>query len=163
VLAVIPIVVIAALAGVLMMGLRTVAAMEQDLPSLEAQRKVTLAETTEIYAADGSLLAYLHGVENRTVVSSKDIPDVMRHALVAIEDERFYSHSGVDLEGFVRALVTNIKAQGVEEGFSTITMQLVGRLYLDRTDISLSASGTRWPLPGRWSGSTPRTRSSTCT
>ena len=138
VLVVIPIIVVGVVAGMLLVGLRTVAAMEQDLPSLEAQRDVTLAETTEIYAADGTLLAYLHGVENRTVISSKNIPDLMRHALVAIEDERFYNHSGVDLEGFVRAMVTNIKAQGVEEGFSTITMQLVGNLYLDRTDISLS-------------------------
>ena len=60
----------------------------------------------------------------------------MRHALVAIEDERYYRHSGVDFEGFIRAFVTNIQAQGVDEGFSTITMQLVGNLYLDRRDIS---------------------------
>ena len=138
IIVIVPLIAFAIVGGVLMLGLRTVAAMEQDLPSLEAQRQVTLAQTSEIYAADGSLLAYLHGVENRTVISGKEIPDVMRHALVAIEDERYYGHAGVDFEGFMRALVTNIQAQGIEEGFSTITMQLVGRLYLDRTDISLS-------------------------
>jgi penicillin-binding protein 1A len=137
VLAAIPLVTAGILAGVFMLGLHTVAAVEKDLPQLEEQAEVTLAETTQIYAADGTLLAYLHGVENRTVISGKDIPDNLRHALVAIEDERFYNHSGVDLEGFVRALVTNIEAQGVSEGFSTITMQLVGNLYLDRTDISV--------------------------
>ena len=57
---------------------------------------------------------------------------------MAIEDERFYQHTGVDFEGFMRALVTNIQAKGMSEGFSTITMQLVGNLYLDRTDISFT-------------------------
>ena len=107
-----------------------------DIPALEDQAQVSLAETTQIYAADGTLLAYLHGDENRTVISGKQIPDSLKHALVAVEDERFYSHTGVDMEGFFRALVANISAQGVSEGFSTITMQLVGNLYLDRTDIS---------------------------
>ena len=134
----IPLITLGILAGVLMLGLHTVAAVEQDIPSLEAQGEVTLAETTQIYAGDGTLLAYLHGEENRTVISGKQIPDLMRFALVAIEDERYYSHGGVDFEGFVRAMVTNIQARGISEGFSTITMQLVGNLYLDRTDISLS-------------------------
>ncbi len=136
VLVLIPLIALGVLAGVFMMSLRAVAAVEQDLPSLEDQGEVTLAQTTQIYAADGTLLAYLHGEENRTVISGKQIPDIMRNALVAIEDERYYKHSGVDFEGFVRAFVTNIQAQGVDEGFSTITMQLVGNLYLDRRDIS---------------------------
>lgn len=125
------------LAGIFMVGLRTVAAVEPDIPSLEDQRSVTLAQTSEIYAADGTLLAYLHGEENRTVISSEKIPNVVRLATIAIEDERFFNHTGVDLESFVRALVTNLEAQSVEEGFSTITMQLAGRLYLDRNEISL--------------------------
>ena len=137
VLVIVPLVAIGVLAGVFMLSLRAVASVEQDLPELEDQGEVTLAETTQIYAADGTLLAYLHGEENRTVISGKQIPDVMRQALVAIEDERYYTHSGVDFEGFVRALVTNIQSRGVDEGFSTITMQLVGNLYLDRRDISL--------------------------
>jgi len=134
----IPLVTAAILAGLFLLGLHTVAAVEKDIPSLDAQGEVSLAETTQIYAADGTLLAYLHGEENRTVIGGKQIPNVLRHALVAVEDERFYNHNGVDLEGFVRALVTNIQAQGVSEGFSTITMQLVGNLYLDRTDISFA-------------------------
>ena len=133
----IPIITLGILAGMFTLGLRTVAAVEQDIPSLEDQRGVSLAQTTQIYAADGTLLAYLHGVENRTVISGKAIPDNLKYAVVAVEDERFYQHSGVDLEGLVRALVVNLKAQGVSEGFSSITMQLVGNMYLDRTDISL--------------------------
>ncbi len=138
VLAAIPIITVGILAGVFMMGLHTVAAVEDTLLSLEHQGEVTLAETTQIYAADGTLLAYLHGEENRTVISGKQIPDIMRHALVSIEDERYYRHNGVDFQGFVRAFVTNIRAEGVDEGFSTITMQLAGNLYLDRTDISFT-------------------------
>lgn len=133
-----PLISLGILAGLLLMGLQTVAAVQQDLPHLEAQGEVKLAQTTQIFAADGTLLAYLHGEENRTVISGKEIPDILRYAVVAIEDERYYSHSGVDLEGLVRAFVTNVRTQSVSEGFSTITMQLVGNLYLDRTDISLT-------------------------
>ena len=146
VLVAIPLVTLGVLAGLFMLSLQGVSAVKQDLPSLEAQGSVTLAQTSQIYAADGTLLAYLHGEENRTVISGKQIPDIMRYALVAIEDERYYKHSGVDFEGFVRALVTNIQAQGVDEGFSTITMQLVGNLYLDRGDISLSRKWSEMAL-----------------
>jgi penicillin-binding protein 1A len=151
----VPVVVLWVLAGLLMIGLRTVAAVEPDIPSLEAQRDVTLAQTSEIYAGDGTLLAYLHGEENRTVISSDKIPEVMRLAVVAIEDERFFTHNGVDFEGFVRALVTNVQSQSTEEGFSTISMQLVGNLYLDRTDISLSRKfnemALAWQLERKYS------------
>ena len=138
VLVTLPLLALAVIAVLAALGLHTVAAVENDIPSLEDQGQVSLAETTQIYAADGTLLAYLHGVENRTVISGKQIPDSLKHAIVAVEDERFYQHSGVDAEGFFRALVTNLKSESVEEGFSTITMQLVGNLYLDRSDISLA-------------------------
>jgi penicillin-binding protein 1A len=134
----IPLIAAIVLAGLFRAGLHTVAAVEKEIPSLESQKSASLAETTAIYAADGTLLAYLHGVENRTIISGKAMPDNLKHALVAVEDERFYQHNGVDWEGFMRAFVTNIQAKGVSEGFSTITMQLVGNLYLDRTDITFS-------------------------
>jgi len=134
----IPLIGIALLATLFLAGLHAVATVQEDLPSLEAQGEVKLAETTQIFAADGTLLAYLHGEENRTVISGKEIPDILRYAVVAIEDERFFSHSGVDLEGLVRAFVANVKAQKISQGFSTITMQLVGNLYLDRSDLSFT-------------------------
>ena len=134
----IPIITVAILGIIFSIGLRTVAAIEEDIPSLDDQAQISLAQTSQIFAADGTLLAYLHGVENRTVISGKEIPKILKYALVAVEDERFYSHSGVDMEGFFRALLTNIRAEQISEGFSTITMQLVGNLYLDRTDISFS-------------------------
>jgi penicillin-binding protein 1A len=155
VLVAIPLLAAATVAALLSFSLKAVASVQDDLPSLEAQGEVSLAQTTQIYAADGTLLAYLHGVENRTVISGKDIPDILRHALVAIEDERYYSHSGVDFEGFMRALVENVRAQKITEGFSTITMQLVGNLYLDRTDMSLTRKfnemALAWQLERKYS------------
>jgi len=138
VVVVVPLLLIGITAAVASLGLRVVAAAGQDLPNLADQSQVPLAETTYIYAADGQLLAYLHGVENRTLISGQDIPDVLKHATVAIEDSRFYQHNGVDLHGLARALANDIKAKKVVEGSSTITMQLVGNLYLDRRDISFT-------------------------
>lgn len=122
--------------GTITAGLRAASAIADDIPLLEQQKKVELAETSRIYAANGDLLAYLHGVENRQVVGSERIPQLLKDAMVAIEDERFYEHSGVDFQAVVRALVTDIQAGAIVEGASTITQQLVGMLYLDRTEQS---------------------------
>ncbi|MBU2601580.1 MAG: PBP1A family penicillin-binding protein, partial [Actinobacteria bacterium] len=124
--------------GAITVGLQTAAAVGRDVPRLEDQKGVVLAETSRIYAADGTLLAYLHGVENRTIIGHERIPKVMKDALVAIEDERYYQHNGVDLQGVLRSSLVNLQAGRVEEGFSTITMQLVGNLYLDRREVSLT-------------------------
>ncbi len=155
VLVAVPLIAAGLLAVVLSMGLHAVAAVEDDIPSLDDQHAVSLAQTSAIYAADGSRLAYLHGVENRTVISGRQIPQILRNALVAIEDERFYSHRGVDFESFVRALVTNVQAQQTTEGFSTITMQLVGNIYLDRTDLTFERKWNEmalaWQLERKYS------------
>lgn len=124
--------------GTFTLGLRTAAALREDVPRLEDQEQVVLAQTSRIYAADGTLLAYLHGTENRTLIGGERIPKIVKDAVVAIEDERFYEHNGVDLEAVARASVVNLEAGEIEEGFSTITMQLVGNLYLDRLDMSLT-------------------------
>ncbi len=87
--------------------------------------------TTQIYDCNGKVLAKLHAEENRTrILSSKEIPDNMKHAVVAIEDERFYQHYGIDIVGIMRAMVSNIKAGGVKQGASTLTQQLVKNAFL---------------------------------
>src|SRR6187397_1500467 len=65
-----------------------------DLPSLQEARQnaVALPQTSAIYSADGRLITRLHAGENRIVVGSRKIPDVMRNAVIAIEDKRFYDH-----------------------------------------------------------------------
>ena len=129
---------LASLGVVAFVGLQFVAAGGKSLPQLGDQQPVTEAETTQIYAADGSLLAYLYGEQNRTVISSQDISADLKHALVAIEDQRFYQHNGVDYRGLGRALLADIKAHKAVQGASTITEQLVGNLYLNRNDTSIT-------------------------
>src|SRR6056297_2286925 len=80
-------------------------------------------EATQIYSADGKLLTRLYK-ENRVYVPIEKIPNDLKNAIVAIEDSRFYQHHGIDFWGIPRALITNIKAGQIVQGFSTITMQL---------------------------------------
>lgn len=66
----------------------------------------------------------------RHYVQLKDIPLRLRQAIIAVEDTRFYSHRGFDLEGIARATVVNVEAGEIQEGASTITQQLVKNLFL---------------------------------
>ncbi len=93
-----------------------------DLPALDAitdyQPKIPL----RIYTADNALIGEF-GEEHRDFVPIKDIPDVMKNALLSIEDARFYEHHGVDFIGAGRALVADLGG-GFHQGASTITMQV---------------------------------------
>ena len=84
-----------------------------------------------IYANDGtSVLAVLRGAESRVLVDSDEIAPVMMHAIVAIEDRRFWEHRGVDVRGIVRALWADVRQQRVVQGGSTITQQYVKNVYV---------------------------------
>jgi membrane peptidoglycan carboxypeptidase len=94
----------------------------QNLPSeLELP---PLPQRSTILAADGTLLANFYD-ENRISVPLDSVAPIMRQAVVAIEDARFYEHGGVDPKGAARALVTNLQSGGIEQGASTLTMQYV--------------------------------------
>jgi membrane peptidoglycan carboxypeptidase len=82
-----------------------------------------------VLAADGSLITWFYRL-NRTPVAEDQISEVMKQALVDIEDSRFYEHHGLDVEGTARALVRNVVAGEVMEGGSTITQQLVKQTLL---------------------------------
>ncbi len=104
--------------------------LSQSLPDLAVDSEALgSAETSIVYAADGSVLAEWHGEQDRTVVSYRDMPRYLRDAVVAVEDRRFWEHSGVDTEGIVRALRANAEAGDVRQGGSTITQQLVKILF----------------------------------
>jgi len=71
--------------------------------------------------------------EDRIVITDSEIPELLRHTLVAVEDQDFYSHHGLSPIGIVRSLIANIKAGKVVQGGSTITQQLVKNFFLDRS------------------------------
>jgi membrane peptidoglycan carboxypeptidase len=93
----------------------------------------TPAGNTVVQAADGSVITWFYR-NNRTPVAAEQIADVMKTALVDIEDSRFYEHHGIDVEGTARALVRNVLAGEVMEGGSTITQQLVKQTRLQAAD-----------------------------
>lgn len=95
----------------------------------------------EQFQAEGSLLFDRAGqpigtlaTVNRRVVPLDSLPEHLPQAVLAVEDRRFYDHGGVDWKRFMGALLRNVRAGGVEEGGSTITMQLARNLFPDRLD-----------------------------
>ncbi len=94
-------------------------------PILNANDVVPEAYTSIIYDKDGNEIDRLHGDENRVYVRLESIPANLQHAVVAIEDERFYDHNGIDIKGMFRALAVNIKEMNLSQGASTITQQLI--------------------------------------
>ncbi len=120
----------AALLFASLIGVQTVQAVVHDLPKLDQENYLALGQTSKIYAADGSLLAEIYGNENRTVVPLDEIPAYLKDATIAIEDERFYQHGGVDYQAILRALATDISEGRLAEGGSTITQQLVKKVYI---------------------------------
>ena len=93
----------------------------------------TPAGNTRVLAADGSLITMFYR-NNRTPVASDRIAPVMKQALVAIEDARFELHNGLDVQGTLRALATNVAAGSVQEGGSTLTQQLVKQTLAQTAD-----------------------------
>jgi penicillin-binding protein 1A len=99
-------------------------------PSLAACKPIEKGGNSTLYAADGSKLGVIESEEAHAPVSIERIPKSLQHATVAIEDERFYEHGGVDPEGIVRAALKNLEAGKTVEGGSTITQQLVRNLCI---------------------------------
>ena len=103
----------------------------------EAWRIVPQPQSSEILARDGSLIGEI-GTQLRTSVSIRTLPKYVGQAFVAVEDQRFYQHDGVDMVGIAGAIKDNIL--GDRRGASTITQQLVGNMHpgiIDRRDQTL--------------------------
>jgi penicillin-binding protein 1A len=98
-----------------------------DLSSLKA---INIGTNSFVYAANGTLLGSIPAEQNRQPVRAAHMSPWIRKATIAIEDRRFYEHGGIDVEGIVRAAVTDVRAGRVVEGGSTITQQLVRNLYI---------------------------------
>ncbi|MEH0822624.1 MULTISPECIES: transglycosylase domain-containing protein [unclassified Micromonospora] len=127
---------VAALPGNLLAGVAAKAALGayDELPA--ALRTPATPQRSYLYANDGTTLLTTFYDVNRTDVPLAEIAPVMRQAIVAAEDRRFYSHSGADLRGLVRAVVANLTG-GAAQGGSTLTMQYVRNVL--KTDPGRSA------------------------
>ena len=110
-------------------GALTVVLLWPSLPSLDVLTDYRPKIPLRIYTAEGELIGEF-GEEKRAVVKIKDVPQVMKAAILAAEDDRFYQHGGVDYLGMVRAAAANL--QGRREGASTITMQVARTFFLTR-------------------------------
>ena len=100
------------------------------LPPLDVVTDYRPKIPLRIYTADGALLGEF-GEEHRDFVPIQDIPQVLKDALLSIEDSRFYEHGGVDYRGVTRALVADLTG-GFHQGASTITMQVARNFFLSQ-------------------------------
>lgn len=91
--------------------------------------------SSQIFDINGNEIANVHATENRMPVKISQVPKNLQDAFVAVEDNRFYDHMGVDPRGIMRAIWSNLRGQTIAEGGSTITQQLAKNAYLtqDRT------------------------------
>jgi penicillin-binding protein 1A len=133
-------------------GFMTAAA--SSLSQLDPQRRQPQVDG-KIVTEDGSrVLAILRGSEARTIVDSSQIAPIMKHAIVAIEDRRFYEHRGIDVHGLLRALWTDLSSGKIVEGGSTITQQFVKNTYRQNQRTiarKLREAALAWQLEQRWS------------
>ncbi len=81
--------------------------------------------TSVIYDADGNEADKLHGSENREYVKLSAVTTNMQNAVIAIEDQRFYEHNGIDIRGIMRAMLENVKTMSFSQGASTLTQQVI--------------------------------------
>ena len=100
-----------------------------NLPSLETLTDYRPKIPLRVYTADGYLIGE-YGEERRAVISIQEVPAVMKQAILAAEDDRFYQHSGVDYPGILRAASANLVGGGKRQGASTITQQVARNFFL---------------------------------
>jgi penicillin-binding protein 1A len=102
----------------------------RNLPSIESLKNYRPPIITEVYDSDGRSIGEFSN-ERRIVTPLAEIPDILKHAFIASEDDRFYEHKGLDWHGIARAFVINILAGEVKQGGSTITQQVAKSLLLN--------------------------------
>jgi len=103
----------------------------RELPSIEAIRDIRLKEPLRIYTIDGRLIAE-YGNKKRITTTMDQVPGALVNAILAAEDDGFFDHYGVDFAGIARAVLANLRAGGIDQGASTITMQVARNYFLTR-------------------------------
>ena len=118
-------------AGLILVGLVIAYALivaRPNLPDLDTITDYKPKVPLRIYTADNALIGEF-GEERRNVIAINEIPSYLKNAVVAIEDERFYEHGGVDYWGVLRATLANLRGR-LAQGASTITMQVARNVFL---------------------------------
>lgn len=104
-----------------------------EIPDLTAFDERRVLQSTKIYDRTGEVLLYdLHDDVKRTIVPLENMSRHIKNATVAIEDDQFYNHSGIDIRAIIRAAIANLNEGGVSQGGSTITQQVIKNSVLDR-------------------------------
>lgn len=103
--------------------------IEPSLPSVDAMRNVEMQVPLRVYTRDGDLIAQI-GEQRRIPVTWEQIPELVKHAFLASEDDRFFQHHGIDYQGVLRAVLVDIISGDRAQGASTITQQAARQLYL---------------------------------
>src|SRR5829696_8153554 len=111
-------------------GIGYIVSVAASAPPLSSLKPRMTGDNTRVFAADGKPLGFIQADNLHLPMRSEEIPQVVKDATIAIEDERFYKHKGVDYEGVVRAAIKNVTSRKTVQGGSTITMQLVRSLYI---------------------------------
>ncbi len=140
------------LVGIASFAFGLVTAIASELPKLDPAR-YRPDKNSYIYTSDGRVLAVLRGDEARIVVKSEEIADVMKQAIVAVEDRRFFEHRGLDVRGIVRAVWQDLRNRAVVEGGSTITQQFVKNAYVKSSrsfERKLKEAALAWQLEQQW-------------
>jgi penicillin-binding protein 1A len=104
-------------------------AFESDLPQVTSLEEFQPNIITQVFASDGSVVGEF-AIEKRVVVAFRDIPPVLRNAIVAVEDEDFWKHIGINPWRIPGAALANLRSGRYSQGFSTLTMQLTRLLFL---------------------------------
>ena len=99
------------------------------LPSLDSLQHYKPKMPLTIYSSDGQVIG-IYGEQRREFTKIGDFPKILKDAVIAAEDKRFYDHWGVDVWGVARAVIGNVMAGGVQSGASTITQQVAKNFYL---------------------------------
>ncbi len=102
-----------------------------NLPSLEALTDYRPKIPLRIYSAEGTQIGEF-GEERRALVQISEVPEIMKQAILAAEDDRFYEHGGIDYTGVLRAALSNFTSGSVKQGASTITMQVARNFFLTK-------------------------------
>jgi penicillin-binding protein 1A len=101
------------------------------MPEVDKLDDFTPGLVTELYDREGKRYA-TYALENRVMLRQGEVPQLLEDAIIAVEDERFEDHGGVDLSGVLRAVVENVRAGRITQGASTLTMQVAENLFHTR-------------------------------